>query len=238
MIARLSTRLSPTRLLPARLSGNAKGVAYIEFAFSLPAFMGLSMYGIEVGNYAQMQMRVSQIALSLADNASRAGSSNRQTNLQELREVDLSDVLEGVRIQGGSLRLLQNGRVTLSSVETNASGGQTIKWQRCLGLRQGTGWDSSYGRAGDGATGNAFAGMGPTGSRVTAPPGSAVMFVEINYQYQPLLGAWLIGRPRIHYIASFVVRDRRDLSLNSGTGIIDPAPSIGNARLTCDKYTV
>lgn len=223
--------------LISRLRRSTSGVAFIEFAYGLPAVMGLSMYGIEIGNYAQTQMRVSQVALTLADNASRAGLDNRTSNLQELREIDLSDVLEGVRIQGRRLKLLENGRVTLSSLEQNASGGQWIHWQRCLGTRTGPGWDSSFGTAGQGATGTSFPGMGPVGSEVTAPPGSAVMFVEVNYQYQPVIGRWLIGDRVISYTAAFVVRDRRDLSANGGTGILDPAPAVGTNRLTCDKYT-
>lgn len=221
----------------AELARANSGVAFIEFAYGLPAVMGLSMYGIEIGSYAQAHLRVSQIALALADNASRAGLDNRNTNLQELREVDLSDVLEAVRIQGRRLSLLENGRVTLSSLEQNASGGQWVKWQRCLGRRNGPGWDSSYGREGDGATGTGFPGMGPTGSEVTAPPNSAVMFVEVNYQYQPVVGRWLIGDRKISYTAAFVVRDRRDLNANGGTGVLDPAPAVGSARLSCDKYT-
>lgn len=223
--------------LTRRLRRSTSGVAFIEFAFGLPAVMGLSMYGIEIGSFAQAHMRVSQIALALADNASRAGLDNRNTNLQELREIDLSDVLEGVRIQGRRLNLLENGRVTLSSLEQNAAGGQWIHWQRCLGRRAGPGWDSSFGTAGQGATGTSFPGMGPVGSEVTAPPGSAVMFVEVNYQYQPVVGRWLIGDRVISYTAAFVVRDRRDLNANGGTGILDPSPSVGSARLTCDRYT-
>lgn len=221
----------------AELARATSGVAFIEFAYGLPAVMGLSMYGIEIGNYAQAHLRVSQIALALADNASRAGLDNRNTNLQELREIDLSDVMEAVRIQSRRMNLLENGRVTLSSLEQNASGGQWIKWQRCLGRRSGPGWDSSFGRAGDGATGTSFPGMGPVGAQVTAPPNSAVMFVEVNYQYQPVVGRWLIGERVISYTAAFVVRDRRDLNANGGTGILDPAPTVGSARLSCDKYT-
>lgn len=229
--------LRTLRHVTRRLAACTSGVAFIEFAYGLPAVMGLSMYGIEVGNLAQTHLRVSQIALNLADNASRAGLDNTNTNLQELREIDLSDVMEAVRIQGRRIRLLENGRVTLSSLEQNAQGGQWIKWQRCLGTRNGVGWDSSFGRAGDGASGTAFPGMGPAGSEVTAPAGAAVMFVEVNYQYQPVIGEWLIGSRTLHYTAAFVVRDRRDLNANGGTGILDPAPSVGSGRLTCDKYT-
>ena len=42
--------MSLKRLI-SRLRRSTSGVAFIEFAYGLPAVMGLSMYGIEIGNY-------------------------------------------------------------------------------------------------------------------------------------------------------------------------------------------
>ena len=70
---------------------------------------------------------------------------------------------------------------------------------------------------------------------VMAPPDAAVMFVEVNYDYQPLVtgqlltNSWLLGSHRISYTASFVVRDKRDL-----TQIYNSSPS---SAQTCDKHT-
>ncbi len=53
--------------------------------------------------------------------------------------------------------------------------------------------------------------MGPTGAKVSAPPNSGVMFVEINYEYKPVVSArWLPnGSTRLTYTAAYIVRDRR-----------------------------
>lgn len=221
------------------LRQNASGVAMIEFAYAMPAVIAMGMYGVETANLAQTHLRVSQIALTLADNASRAGADSSDGTIQQLREIDINDVLEGARMQSSKLKLVENGRIILSSLETNASGGQWIHWQRCLGRRSGPAFDSHYGAAGQGATGTGFPGMGKAGEEVQAPLGEAVMFVEVNYQYQSLFGAMtsLIGTRLIQYTASYIVRDKRDLSGNGGAGIYDPAPSVGAAKLTCDKYT-
>ena len=69
----------------------------------------------------------------------------------------------------------------------------------------------------------------PGTTMVTAPSGSGVMFVEINYLYQPVVGSWLFGTSRIHYIASFIVRDNRDFSQ-----LYNPAPTA--TRSTCNLY--
>ncbi|WP_414902945.1 TadE/TadG family type IV pilus assembly protein [Sphingomonas flavalba] len=210
----------------ARLRRCESGVALVEFAFSMPIILGMGMYGLEVTNYAMTHMQVSQIALGLADNASRIGQDSA-LSLTQFRESDVNDTFEAAKKQAGKMDITTHGRIILSSLERNADGGQWIHWQRCIGLRQ---YDSSYGVEGDGATGTSLPGMGPATERITAPDKNAVMFVEISYDYQPLISDTLIGKPKIRYTAAFIVRDERDLSK-----IYNPAPEATKA--TCNKYT-
>lgn len=220
-----------------RLARDESGLALLEFAFSMPIVLMIGLYGIETANLALINLKVSQIALNLADNASRVGLLNN-VNIEQLREVDMNDVLYATRNQGNAIDLTTNGRVIVSSLEKKADGTQRIHWQRCIGLKSGTGYDSSYGTttttAGtDTQTSNAgtlaASGMGDTGSEVNAPTGGGVMFVEINYLYEPVVGNWLFGQSRIHYIASYVVRDNRDF-----TQIYNPSPTA--TRSTCNLY--
>ncbi len=212
-----------------RFARDTGGVALVEFAFAAPIVLGIGTYAVELANYGITQMRVSQIALNLADNASRVGAAS-SLSIQQLREGDINDVLQAARYQGSKIGLTTTGRITLSSLEQNSSGGQWIHWQRCIGLRRGAGYDSSYGAEGDGATGTGFAGMGETGAKVTAPPASGVMFVEINYDYQPVFGNWVLGAKKIRYIASFIVRDNRDFNQ-----VWNPAPAA--VASACSQYT-
>lgn len=234
--------LAPTL---ARLRKSCSGIALIEFAYGLPALMGIGMYGLETANLAQTHLRISQVALALADNASRVGVSSA-LNFQQVREVDINDVLQAARLQSANIELVSRGRITLSSLERNASGGQWVHWQRCVGVKGGSGWDSSYGKEGDGETGTSLTGMGPAGSVVSAPEGAAVMFVEVNFEYKPLVWERLVGKPRIHYTASYVVRDKRDLDQTkpyaattaggaSTGGVYNPNPKA--TVMSCDKYT-
>jgi len=219
------------------------GIAMIEFALALPLVLGISCYGLEIANLALLNLRVSQITLALADNASRVGV--YKTTTQQLREIDVDDIFAATRYQGSGINLTTNGRITLSSLEniqqSYDTGGpvQRIHWQRCLGAKSDPGYDSSYGTttktAGTTATltdaGTTVAsGMGNAGTQVTAPSGSGVMFVEVNYLTKPLFGSFLMSPTRIHYIASFIVRDSRDYSQ-----LYNPSP--GATQMTCDKYT-
>ena len=206
------------------------GVIIVEFAYVLPLFVILSFTGIEVSGLAIANMRVSQIAMTVADNMSRVAESVPLTAPQ-LREVDINDTLLGARIQGStSLPLFENGRVIVSSLQQNASGRQTIKWQRCKGLLNVT---SAYGVEGatqpNAPATNGFQGMGTGTSRVQAEANSAIIFVEVSYTYKPLVASSLIGTKTIKKEAAFYVRDDRDLSQNYNP---NPASSVS----TCNLY--
>lgn len=222
---------------PGRLARDTSGLALLEFAFSMPIVLMIGLYGIEIANQALVNLKISQIALNLADNAARVGLISG-ANIEQLREIDMNDVLQAARNQGAGIGLTTNGRITLSSLERDSSGTQRIHWQRCIGQRSGTNYDSSYGTttttAGTDTTpANAGtttpSGMGDAGSQVNAPTNGGVMFVEVNYQYQPVIGNWLFGTSRIHYVASFIVRDNRDFAQ-----IYNPSPTA--VRATCNLY--
>lgn len=226
-----------------RICDDTRGLALLEFALGMPVFLALGGYGVEVSNLAITNMRISQYALQVADNASRIGVNSGLATYQ-IREGDLNDVLQGLRLFGAGAKLTTYGRVTISSLENiqqsyDAAPVQRIHWQRCVGLPSGAGFDSSYGTttaaAGTTATlanaGTAApSGMGDPGKQLNAPSGSGVVFVEINYQYQPLFGTLFVSPTKLHYVASFIVRDKRDYAQ-----VYNPAPAA--TASTCNLHT-
>lgn len=213
MIARLTHQC---RRLFGRKS-DTRGTIIIELAYTLPFMLVLGFGGMEIANLTLANTRISQITLSAADNAARIASGSNLA-VPQIREVDINEVFTGANLQSGELNFQANGRMILSSLETNAEGGQYIRWQRCYGNRPSS--PSSYGVAGVGATGTAFPGMGPAGREVKAPAGSSVMFVEVYYTYQPLMfGTWL-GPRTIRSTAAFTTRESRDLSQ-----VFNPSPA-------------
>ena len=208
-----------------------RGVALMEFALALPVVLPIGLYAVELSNFGIQQLRLSQATLTLSDNISRVGVDTNMAT-QQLREVDVNEVIDGLRRQTENLHLTTNGRVTISSLETK-NGAQWIHWQRCVGLKRGPGYDSSFGREGDGgASGTSFRGMGNPTQPVIAPDGAAVIFVEINYDYQPLISPYFLGSRKLAQTASYIVRDNREL----GAGVTDPSPK-AEERMTCDRYT-
>lgn len=189
-----------------RLLRNRSGVAMTEFALAAPFVLTFGLWGIEISNLALTNMKVSQVAMHLADNASRIGDTSVLAD-RKIYESDINDVLYGANLQGGeSLDLDEHGRVIVSSLEVNASGQQYIHWQRCMGKKNHV---SSYGVQGANL---GTAGMGPTGYKVLAQPDDAVIFVEVVYDYQPLVSARFVSNTTITATAAFTVRDDRDLA--------------------------
>lgn len=192
----------------SRLAESTSGIALTEFAFTAPILLSLGLMGAETANYMITHMQVSQVAMQVADNASRVGEQDVLL-ARKIYEDDVNEAFVGAEKLGGRYGIFENGRVILSSLQRNSDDGQWIAWQRCRGALQ---YDSSYGEQGDGASGTAFPGMGETGSEITAAAGTAVMFVEVSYTYQSLTPFDYLDGEDINYTAAFNVRDSRDLT--------------------------
>jgi len=214
-LLRPDRRRASLRALLRRLVRDRSGLAMVEMAYAAPFLMLLGLGGVEIANYAIIHMRVSQLAVSLADNASRA-KQEVVSGVPRMREVDVNEAFTASVLQSGSLDVGEHGRLILSSLEVNAEGGQWIHWQRCFGEAP---YSSSYGEQGDGAAGTDLTGMGPAGRQVQAETGYAIMFAEVSYDYQPIMLGDFIDDRRITKTAAMFVRDNRDLSQ-----LYNPAP--------------
>ena len=199
----------PARFLRT-LRRNAAGVAMTEFAFALPIFVMLLLGGLEITNLTMAHMRVSQIAITVADNAGRVRTG--------IDEADIYEVFSGADTVGQSLDFAANGRLVLSSLEPNGQtghgSGQMINWQRCYGVLA---VDPAYGRQDAGRTNSSLsAGMGPPSKRIRAAQGTAVMFVEVTYRYTPLVFESILGESRdMRYESAFNVRERTNQNITN-----------------------
>jgi hypothetical protein len=185
-----------------RLRSDESGIAMTEFAFAAPFLLALLLGGLEVANYALAHQKVSQIAMTVADNAGRVEPS--------IDEAQIYEVFEGARLIGRSLDFEENGRIVLSSLEHNNRNGrrkgQVINWQRCMGDLN---VNPAYGEENDGNNDDSLEdGLGPEGNRIVSAQGTAVMFVEVTYDYQPLISDDLIQDRRIRHESAFNVRER------------------------------
>ncbi len=201
------------RDLARRLRHDERGVQLVEFAISLPVLLTLGLGGIEVANFAIASIRCSQIAMMVADNAGRVRDS--------IDEADVNEIMVGAKLMGSGVKFAQNGRIILSSMEQNAAkNGQWIRWQRCAGAKTAT---STYGAEGAGKTDATLQAMGPAGNQIAASSGTAVMFVEVVYDYQPIVSNRILGGRTLRYTSAFNVRQRTDQTLKNASAL--PAAS-------------
>lgn len=205
------------------------GLALTEFALSLPILLALSLYGFETANLAIAHLRVSNIATLTADNAARVRDSIDEANVIEL--------LTGAKMTGSSIGFAANGRIILTDFERTQNNRQWIRWQRCDGALN---INSSYGRPKNANNGDITNGtehlrtdrttpsaapsspnhatlteVGPPGRQIAAASGTAVMVVEVVYNYQPIVSERLFGPRQIRYESAFNVRQRNDHSLRN-----------------------
>lgn len=226
------------------LRRDRRGLALVEFAITLPVILLLGYGGIEMVNFIVANMRVSQIAMTVADNAARVRTS--------IDEADIDDIMIGAKKIGESIGFAANGRIILSDLEqrTNTTGTgstgvvtaanpngyrQWIRWQRCAGALNVT---SSYGfplnasgaavtnlddttNADHGAveTRSIIDGMGPTGNQIAAYTGTALMVVEVVYTYQPIVPIDFFGTKTIRRVQAFNVRQRTAFPLRNDGGL-------------------
>lgn len=198
-----------TRRSARALARDRGGIAMIEFALVFPLFLLFMLGAVELTNFITVKLRVSQLALQIADNAARIGAGSPLA-AKQISEADINDLFTGAQLASTQLDLLKNGRVILSDLEPqanpNTAGRYKIVWQRCFGSR--TAYASSYGRQGD----QNLTGIGPAGRQATAQDDNATMFVEVRYRYAPIISTSWTPVFDLREIASMAVRDRRDLT--------------------------
>ncbi len=194
----------------------------VEFAISLPLLTTLGMYGTELAYTAMVNQQLSDIAITLGDNASRLGQTNNSVITPTVSKAELDSIMVGALKQGAAIELEERGRVILSSLEYDKdSEKQFIHWQSCFG---GLNKVSDYGDDGDnnGLNDKEITGLGNGTQKITAPEGSAVMFVEVFYEYKGVFGTLFTDGLTMKREAAFIIRDDRDFK--GGVSGSDDAP--------------
>ncbi len=220
MILPIARRLRTLR----QLASDRTGLALVEFALALPLLLTLTLTGAELTNYITVRMRLSQLALHLADNTARVGVGGPR-EAKKVYETDIHDLMDGAELQAGGLDIYDRGRIIISSLEpmpgANPNNKARIRWQRCKGSKS---YDSPY----DNKTNN-IDGMGEPGRLALVQADGVTMFVEVYYEYRPLISSDLVPGIEISEIASMMVRERRDTE-GSNAGLY---PVSGVTPATC-----
>jgi Flp pilus assembly protein TadG len=154
-----------------QLPGAENGVAFMEFAFSLPFLMIALLGGLELVHLALTHQQLSRIATSTADLAARYRAS--------IDETDVNTLFMGSQMSASFRDFDTNGRIILSSITRNADDdGHWIRWQRCEGNLARS---SHIGEQGDGKDDDSIEDV--NGMVVTSP--NTVLVAEVTNRYTP-----------------------------------------------------
>jgi hypothetical protein len=236
-----------------RVARDQQGIALIEFAIITPVMLLLGLGGLELANYINASLRLSQIAMAVADNAGRVRTS--------IDEADINELMIGAKKIGEPIGFAANGRIILSDLEqrTNLTGGagpittsnpkgyrQWIRWQRCAGALAVTSSygvplnssgvavtnlsDTTNGDHGAVETQSLILGMGPTTNVISASTDTAVMVAELVYVYQPIVPINYLGKLTIRRLQAFNVRQRTAYSLRNDGSLT------GSSRSDCRLF--
>lgn len=203
--------MNALKKLMRRLCVERAAVSTIEFALVVPLFMVLGMYGAEIAWLNAASMQASEVAISLADNASRLGQTDNSGVTPTISGNDVESVLKGALEEGADIGLKENGRVILSSLEVHpVTNKQYVHWQQCMGSKDKA---STHGKPDQ--TGSALAKIAPgislNGKTITAPNKGAVMVAEVWYEYKGLFGTMFVKPITIHEQAAIIARDDRNV---------------------------
>ncbi|VXC46864.1 conserved hypothetical protein [Sphingomonas sp. T1] len=194
---------------------DTRGLAMIEFAIVAPFLLTLGLAGAELTHMSIAKMRVNQIATTASDNVARVRDS--------INEADVNEVLLSPKLLGTDIDFADNGRVVISSVEPNGQtgtkAGQWIRWQRCTGALNTSASQPAYGLQDKGKADASLQYMGLPSRKIAAAPGTALIFIEVTYKYQPLVSQRFFGAPVLRAEAVYNVRERNDQTLAAVAGV-------------------
>lgn len=239
----------------AALARAQGGAALMEFALVLPLLLLLGLGGLEVARYVLTSFRLSLIAQEVADNAGRVRQALDESDVNELM-IGAKLIGKGIDFANNGRIILSDLEQRTTTTGTGGQGTKTsanpngyrqwIRWQRCAGALAKT---SSYGGPLDinaaavinldattntdhGAVEGASAidGMGPAGSQIASSGGTAVMMVELWYNYAPLIPLYSWGARTMHVTQAFNIRQRTDFSIYNANRLS------GTARADCRLF--
>lgn len=205
----------PRRRSLQSLWRDASGLAFIEFAYALPIFLGFGLVGLEFTNVVLARQKTERIAATVADVIA--------SNQVYPNERQIGDVFAAVPRIGEPFAFGENGNVVLTAVmgvydEDSDTVQNKIAWQRCL--REG-GQPSAIG-----------AEYGPTQTLSTAdavslPGGIAlgqnqmVVVAEVFFPYETVISQQLVGSvlPPDNMFRETAVFRTRGRALNSITPV-------------------
>ncbi|MEQ5786616.1 pilus assembly protein [Erythrobacter sp. NFXS35] len=206
-----------------RLLGDSSGLAFIEFAYVLPVFLGFGLVGLEFTNVVLARQKTERIASTVADLIA--------SNQVPPNERQIGDMFAAVPQIARPFEFGAGGQVIITAVlgiydDTDNEVQNKVAWQRCM---EADGFASSFGT--QWTSTNDIA----DGPEVILPntlelgQNQMVVVAEVFYPYQSIISQSLVGfilpqNNMFREVATFRTR---------GGAIMNVTPVTGQAMHAC-----
>ncbi|MEE4154021.1 MAG: TadE family protein [Erythrobacter sp.] len=170
-----------------RLRRDIAGLALIEFAYTLPIFVGFGLVGIEFANVVLARQKAERIAATIAD---QVASNQVPPNERQIR-----DMFEAVDLIAAPFDFNDNGNVIVTAVvgvrDTDDDEIQNkVAWQRC---RVKDSFESQFGEQ---WTGSDDVAEGPEielPNDIELRQNQMVILTEVFFPYDEIVSTQLVG---------------------------------------------
>ena len=169
------------------LARNDRGVATVEFAFIAVVFTALVLGVTDAGQRIRDKQRLDSIASHLGDLITQETS---------LTDAKVASLINSVQHYNGKRGLGAEGKVYVSGVTGQASGGPKVAWQR-----SGAGTLSEASRVG--GVGN----VATLPAGLSIPANQTIIAVEVLYRHNTVLTT--VGAPQSTAVRTAYMRGRK-----------------------------
>lgn len=186
----------------AELARDRRGLAFVEFALSLPLFLGFSLAGIEFSNYVMANNRVQRLTAMSADLVAQSG-----TGSIGVSEGQIYDLFSALDLTAKPFDLRSDGRIVITGVQGTDTNNDNVVENRILWQR----FDGGY-------VTPALVGCKRTSDIATLPNNRRMLLeeilfhVQVTYRYRPIFSTvpfrWLSLPVSFSRTAMFRARSR------------------------------
>jgi len=226
LIARARSSLVHNRFMGRlrKLKLDIAGLALIEFAYTLPIFVGFGLVGIEFANVVLARQKTERIAATIAD---QVASNQVPPNERQIR-----DMFEAVELIAAPFDFNDNGNVIVTAVvgvrdPDDDEIQNKVAWQRCRVK------DSFESRFGEQWTGDDVA----EGPEIELPndielrQNQMVILTEVFFPYEEIVSAELVSS----FLPEGAIFEERAMYRTRGGPLMSITPVTGVPVQSCDS---
>ncbi|MBM3487178.1 MAG: hypothetical protein FJX67_11200 [Alphaproteobacteria bacterium] len=165
-----------------RLARDRADVSMVEIALVMPVLVTTMIGGVEIARFVLLEQKLDRVAATVADLISQA---------ETITATEVDGLFDAIEHVAKPFEVMTKGRVILSSITGQSTGGPVLNWQRSNGDLS----DASSGVASGGSV------TLPAGFSLAA--GDTVIIAEAYFDYTPLIFSGVLDDKRLYHRAMF-----------------------------------